>query len=491
MGIIKRQSITNGIVTYAGIFIGFINLMVIQPKFLTAEELGLTRILYSCSMVIAMFIPMGIGSATTKYFPQFRNPETKNHGYFGFMMLFPVVGFLIASVILYFIKDFIVLQYIKESKLFTEFYNFIFPLSFIIACISCLNIYCYSLLKSTVPVFLNDLVSRLMILILVPVYYIKWITLFQFIVLFTGVYGIQLAMLTFYIFYEEIPGFKIDWDFFRKKNKLINLLKYGWIMWFAVLASIGLKELGTIIIGKFMALQFVAIYAICAFIPTIIEAPLNALERITTSKIAYAWNDQNLTEIKTIYQKSSLYMLLIGGLLFLGININIVDLLSFLPEKYHAGNLVVLIISIGTLFNMATGVNTAILFYSDEYRTGAIFLISLIFISFLFQIFFIPIWGINGAALATAVSGMLFNLANLIFVSIKFHLHPFSTKTAAIVLLVMLCYVLNYFLPQLPNAILNIGYRSVIISLVYFFTVYFLKIVPEFHHHLPFQKNKP
>lgn len=489
MGIIKRQAITNGIVTYAGIFIGFINLMVIQPKFLTAEELGLTRILYSCAMAIAIFIPLGIGGASTKYFPAFRDPKTKNHGYFGFMMLSPLVGFLMASVVLYFIKDFVVLQYSKESKLFTEFYNFIFPLSFVIAFISCLNIYCYGLLKSTVPVFLNDLVSRLMILILVPVYYIKLISLYQFIQLFVGVYAIQLSLLIFYIFYEEVPGFKIDWKYFRKNN-LMKILKYGWLMWFAGLGSIGIKELGTIVLGKYMALQFVAIYAISAFIPTIIEAPLNALERITTSKIAYAWNENNQSEINVIYQKSTLYMLLIGGLLFLGININITDLLSFLPAKYHAGNTVVLIISIGTLFNMATGVNTAILFYSDEYRTGAFFLISLVFISFLFQVLFIPPWGINGAALATALSGMLFNLANFIFVWKKFHLQPFNINSLSIVLLILCCFMINYFLPNLPNVFINIIYRSVIISFTYFIMVYLLKIVPEFHHYIPFMNRK-
>ena len=82
MGVIKRQGIKNTITGYIGILIGFVNLIVIQPHFLTKEELGLTRILYSFSLLVAMFVPLGIGNATIKYFPQFKDPAKKHHGFF-------------------------------------------------------------------------------------------------------------------------------------------------------------------------------------------------------------------------------------------------------------------------------------------------------------------------------------------------------------------------------------------------------------------------
>ena len=47
MGVIKRQGIKNTIATYIGFVIGFVNLIIIQPNFLSKEELGLTRVLYS------------------------------------------------------------------------------------------------------------------------------------------------------------------------------------------------------------------------------------------------------------------------------------------------------------------------------------------------------------------------------------------------------------------------------------------------------------
>jgi O-antigen/teichoic acid export membrane protein len=58
------------------------------------------------------------------------------------------------------------------------------------------------------------------------------------------------------------------------------MLSYGFLLSFAAIASLGLKYLDSIMIGKYMAIEFVGIYSIVAFIPTVIEAPLNSLDRI-------------------------------------------------------------------------------------------------------------------------------------------------------------------------------------------------------------------
>src|SRR5690349_16743749 len=97
MGVIRRQGITNTITTYIGIALGFVSLIVISPHYLTKEELGLTRILYSFSLLVAMFVPIGVGNATTKFFPLFKDEKTKHHGFFGFMLLFPMLGFILGA----------------------------------------------------------------------------------------------------------------------------------------------------------------------------------------------------------------------------------------------------------------------------------------------------------------------------------------------------------------------------------------------------------
>jgi len=483
MGVIRRQGITNTITTYIGIVIGFVSLIIISPHFLTKEELGLTRILYSFSLLAAMFVPVGIGNATTKYFPIFKNKETKHHGFFGFMLLFPVIGFMLTSGLLWVLKDFIMNQYRRESPLFLEFFNYVFPLIFFLSFISILGVYCFSHFKSTVPAFLNDVVVRILNIGLITIYYLKWLTLNQFIACYVGIFALQLAGLVTYIFIFDKPGFKIDWKYFREK-KFFELIRYGMLLWFAGVASIGLKYFDSIMIGKFMPLGFVGIYTIAAFIPTVIEAPLTAIDKIAASKISFAWADNRRDEIYNIYHKSSLYMLLLGGFLFLNININMTSLFTFLPGDYSQGGLVVLIISIGTLFNMATGLNASILFNSDKYRYGAIYLITLAIMVFALQMMLIPRMGLEGAAIATSTSALIYNTMLTLTVWKFFRLQPFDKKNIRIAALITGCYFMDMLVPHLDNKYLDIVMHSAIISIIYFTVVYYLKIVPEMNNFL-------
>jgi O-antigen/teichoic acid export membrane protein len=481
MGVIKRQGIKNLISTYLGFIIGFVNLIIIQPYFLTKEELGLTRLLYSFALLLAMFVPMGIGNATTKYFPFFKDPEKKHHGYLPFLVCFVAAGYVLVGTALYFLRDFIMDQYRTESPLFNQFFTYVFPLVFALSFISVLNIYCNVNYKSTVPGYLNDIFTRLASIVVITLYFNQWLTLNGFIAAFTSIYIIQLLVLIGYILTFDRITFKIDWQVFREK-KVFSLVSYGMLLWFASVASLGLKYFDTVMLGKFMPLGFVAIYTIASFIPTLIEAPSNALEKIAAPKIAHAWRHNNMEEIRNIYEKSSLYMTVLGGLLFLLVNSNIQQMLSFLPDDYQGGMYVVLIISIGTLINMITGMNIPILFNSDRYRYGAVLLILLAVIVLLLQYMLIPILGMEGAALATCIASLIYNAVVFYLVYRFYHLQPVKRRTLQVLLLITMLFIPAWFWQPQGDPFLLIGIRSLIIIAVYSAIIYYLNIVPEFHH---------
>lgn len=478
MGVIKRQGIKNTISSYLGILIGFVNMIVIQPQLLTKEELGLTRILYSFSLLVSVFVPLGIGNATLRYFPVFRDEKKKHHGYFAFMNLFPVIGFLLAFIFILLFKDFILNQYRRESPLFLEYFNYVFPLIFFNSFINVLSIYCNANLKSTVPSYLNDIVVRVLTIVVVSVYFLKWIDLNGFIACFVMIYGFQLSVLIGYVFYFDRPSFRIDWPVFREK-KFMNLIRYGLLLWFAGIASLGLKYFDSIMIGKYMPLTFLGIYTIAAFIPTVIEAPLVAFEKIAAAKISYAWATDDRRQIDEIYHKSSLYMFLLGGWLFLMINGNTSALYTFMPAGYELGEHVVLIISIGTLFNMATGLNAPILFNSERYRYGALLLILLAVLLLAFQILLIPRFGLVGAAIGTAGSSILYNSLMMLAVWRFYGLQPFSIRNLKVLLVFLLSCLCFRLLPEIANPYVSIPVNAVILSVIYAAGVIVLRIVPE------------
>lgn len=497
MGIIQRQTIRNSIVTYTGIAIGAISLILIQPRFLTKEEIGLTRILYSFSALIATLTPLGVTHIIIRYFPYFRDRERRHHGFFGFMLILPLLGYLIVGALLYVFKDFIISKYIGQSKLFTDYFYYIFPLTFFLTFIGVLSSYSYSIYRTSVPLLLSDVLVRLGSILLFTIYFIKLIDRDQFVMLFVAVYGTQFIVLIIYLFYEDRPSIKINWEKY-KEHTPVKMVKYGLMMSLSGITALGLKYLDTVMLGMYKphqaslnALDVVGIYSIAAFVATFVEAPINALDRIMTPKVADAWKRNDITDIKQMYYKSSKYLFLLGGFLFLLINLNIDSLFQLIPDHdYSLAKGVVLIISIGTLINMCTGNNDGIIYTSSRYMMLTWLLIVLLFVAYVNYRIFIPLFGMNGAAIATALSATIYNFSKYFMIWRYFHLQPFTIDTLKVIAVIIITGAAVYFIPSVHNVFADVAIRSSLIGVIFGGLTYALRIVPEFHYLIPFLNKK-
>lgn len=485
MGVIQKQGIQNTIITYIGIIIGFINLLIVQPHFLSPDELGLTRVLFSFSTILSTLIPLGVTNIIIKYFPVFRNPQNGHQGFPGFILLFFFIGYTLISLLLFLFKDVFVSLYTKESQLFADYFNYVFPLSFFLGFNLVLTSYCFALFKTTIPSLINDILLRILSIVIIACYFIKTISLTQYVTLFVAIYGLQFIVLSIYILLHDRPSFKIDFSKLRE-YKLNEIVSFGLLLSIVSFSSIGIKYIDAVVMAKYLPLSLVAVYSIAAFIPTVIEAPLNSLDKIAGAKMAEAIVKNNHKEIQDIYYKSCKYLLVLGGGMFLGITINIKYLLSFLPPIYHQGTLAVFIISVGTLFNMLTGSNTSLIFNSGNDKQGGIMLILIMIGAIILNILLIPIYGLEGAAFATAISSFFYNLFKYIFIWYKFKLQPFDRQTIYILLLILCCWGVNWFIPDTPNNILNILFHSILICLLYLIVIYNMKVGEELYSQIPF-----
>jgi O-antigen/teichoic acid export membrane protein len=229
-------------------------------------------------------------------------------------------------------------------------------------------------------------------------------------------------------------------------------------------------------------LGLVAVYTTAIFIASFIEVPLGALERISHTKIADNFAKENFVEIEKIYKDSVKYLLLIGGLLFIGINActKYVYQIAHLPEAYIQCIDVVYIVGVGALVNISTGVNSAIMFYSKHYVLGTVFLVITLVITVVLNVVLIPVYGIYGAAAASALASLIFNFVKFFFIYQKFKFQPYTLKSLYIVLLIIICSAVTYFLPEIRScALVNLVFKGGIVSLLYIAAIYRLKIAPE------------
>ncbi len=136
-------------------------------------------------------------------------------------------------------------------------------------------------------------------------------------------------------------------------------------------------------------------------------------------------------------------------------------------ERYAGGKYVVLILGIGKLFDLVTGANHIIIGYSPYFRFNFYAVVALAVLNVVFNLLLIPPFQINGAALATMSSLVLYNLFKLILIYWKEKLHPFTMRIGWVMLAGVVTYFVAILIPGLNAPVWDIIIRSVVITVVY------------------------
>lgn len=465
MGEIKKQSISNTLLSYIGAALGFL-LIYIQPNLISSSDIGLLRLMYSFSWMAAIIMPLGIGSVTMRFFPKIKNDANVNNGFFAVILIVASIGAFIIAMLLYLNKSFFI-NYYQRSPEFPGYFNEALVFAYILSLISVYSVYSSSLLKTTFTVFLTDIFTRIGQLVLVIIYHYHYINKQALILLYIGVFLLQLVLLLIYLVKKGSVSFKVNWIFYKTLN-LKEVITFALLMTVTAFASLGIKFIDQLMIGHFLNEKLVGIYATCVMMCAIMEIPFNSLERIAQPKISYAWSIKNTSEVEKIYELSSRYMFFVGGLLFCLLWASIDLIFMFLPAEYSVGKMAFYIVSFSSLFNLLTGVNSSVIMFSHKYFAASFFLFVLIIVSFVANNLLIAPYGISGAAIATLIAIGAFNLLKYVYILVRFKMQPFSKQTfyifCCIVLSITFILILPVALHPFVKAFLGCGFTVILFS---------------------------
>ncbi|MCC7302164.1 MAG: polysaccharide biosynthesis C-terminal domain-containing protein [Bacteroidia bacterium] len=481
MSSIQKQGLFNTAFAYLGVMVGFVNILILQPRFLTPEELGLTRMLFSVSIIFGTIFPLGLNGVVIRFFPQFRNRETGNYGFINLIFLTILASFMLFASGLFIFRHELFEGYSK-SPLFVEYFMYIFPMTLFAGLISMMNAYAFIIFKSTVPAFLDEIFGRLYQVVILGMYFLHWIDFHTFIVLFSFMYAIQFLILFVYLRKEDRISGKIDWAYMRKQNWK-EIRNFTFVIALATLASRSLRQVDVVMVGSDLSggipLEEVAVYTIAATIGTIVEVPSNALSKIADSKVSHALHHGDMTLVRGVYYKSARLLSAIGGLLLLGVVVNIHALLQLIGEKYTGGETVVIIMAGSAFFNMMTGLNNSIIFYSRYYITGSLLVLGMVILTLVLNYVLIPRFGITGAAIATATTFSFYNIMKYVIIWAGFGLQPLGKFVPVVLFALAAALGVNYLIPEMENKYIDMALRSVVVSAVYLPVLWFSGVVPE------------
>ena len=481
MGVVIRQSFISSALTYVGAVVGFFNVLWLYPKFFNdLDEIGLFRVITDTAILLVPFAQMGLSTTLVKFFPHFKNSAEKIRTLLNTFLVCSVVSFLLFCIIFYlFEKPF--QEYIgKNSPEVIPHLKVVLALIFVLVITGILESYSRSLLKIIVPNFLKEVLIRVLSAFIVTLYFLKVLDINELLISLVLVYATALMILFFYLGYLKQLSFKIDIKIFDRAL-VKSILQYSL---FAILSSgsgLIVMKVDSIMVAAMLGLNDNAIYTTAFYIATVIEMPRRSISQILLPLVSSNFSQGKNTVVESLYRKSSINLLIIGVLLFLGIVSNLDSLYFLIPkwQEFAPGKVVVIIIGVAKIIDMVTGVNGEIIIMSRYYKFYIIAISLLAVFIIISNYYLIPAYGLAGAAAASLLSVLVFNLSKLIFIKVKFNMQPFTVNTLKVLLLGAAVFLMIQYLPRNPNPMVDIFIRSSIITFIYCFAIIRLKISEE------------
>lgn len=466
LGIIRRQGLQNTLISYVGVGVGFANNIFLFTHFLSKSELGLTRLLLQIGVLVALPAALGLPNVTARYFPQFRDKAGRHGGYLWLLLSVPVALYGLALAVFFLAKPAVLRYYAGHSELLPRYYDWVAVLGFSILVYNLLDAYLRSLYKTVVSSLIQDVLLRLGTATAVGVYALGWIDFGTFVGLFVGVNALGTLGLAVYAAWLGQLFAWPDWRAFRA-GQLGEMLRFGL---FSVLGNFSNTVIATV--DSLMILRFgtdaqVGVYTTAFFVTSVLIVPARSLYKIATPQVSDFWSQGALNQLAALYRRISLLNLTAGGFLFAGLWANVDVLFRLLPPGYDQGRYVILLMGLGRLFDMATGINGIILYTSARYRWDLAFNLALGGLTVLSCWYFVPRYGITGAAFASALTIVIVNTGRVVGVWWWFRMQPFTGRTLAVLAIIAVAYAAGASMPALGSPWLDLIARGAVITLVY------------------------
>ena len=471
MGIVFKQTSWNIVTISIAILIGGVNTLYFYPEFLNDNYYGLVVFLLATSNLLQPLMSFGAQHTIIKFFSSF-NDKKKKDQFLSSIIFLPLFFIIPITFIVVQFHD-IIAQFLSVKNPIIESYVWvIFLVSFATSYFEVFYSWSRVQFKSIFGNILKEIYPRISVLFLLVLVSFEVLNKENFVWWLTGLYYVRLILMIVYSFYLYKPVFSITIP-----DNFKEILSYSFYILLAGSAASFLIDIDKYMIPQKQAISQTAYYAVAVFIATVVEIPGRAMFQILNPLVAKSLNDQNYSELKYLYKKSSENLLLISGLFFLLINLNIDSFYLLLNNQFYSNaSLVVLIISSAKLIQMSFGCGPAILATSTFYRITLPFSISMAISVYLLNDYLIDLYGINGAAISTFIVLLIFTIIKILYLVFKIKIQPYSLNSLKILFSIFIVYLINYFINIDYNPLLDIFIRSVGIIVLYLIMIYLFGI---------------
>ena len=228
MGIIAKQSIQGTIVTYLGVAVGFVTTFFVLTRFLSAEEIGLARVLIDAATLFIGLAQLGTSSSIIRFYPHFKgNQDTEakhqnEHGFFFWTILIPLVGFGLFTILYCACYTPLSQWFGEKSPLFIEYYYMVLPMAFFMLYQTVFETNANVRMHIVVPRTVRELITRIGLLAAYLLYSFRVVNINGFVIALCAVYAVAMLCNIVYLFSLGEVSLRPDWQFIRNNRSLVK-----------------------------------------------------------------------------------------------------------------------------------------------------------------------------------------------------------------------------------------------------------------------------
>ncbi|MBN1645239.1 flippase [Candidatus Woesearchaeota archaeon] len=457
-------------------FLGYF-IRIILARNLSVEDYGLFFAVFAFISFLLFFRDLGLGSALVKHLAEFKAKKKFNAIKTGIVSVFLSLLILSAifGVVLYLLAPFLAQNYFKDERALYIIYFFIAYILFSALFLFLRNIF-QGLQKIKTFALMEPMRLGIALLTIIIFFAFEYS-------LFAPVIAYSLSWLAIFLIFLPFASSAFSFFGYRIKN-MKKVTKQLYLFGIAIaLAHIGAKviaRIDTLMLTYFTSLTEVGIYNVVLPTALLFLFFSEAISPILYPLVSELWakkDQKKLSEGINLLYKYSFVITIPAFLTVLVFSSLIIKILFGI--EYVAGSLALQILLVGILFLLVATINNTVL--AAIGRPAAVTKAFLIVagLNILLNLLLIPMLGINGAAIATAISYLALLLISTIFVAryIHFKFPLFAWAKTFLIGLVFLFIAFAMKIVLATNIWIELIITVFLAGLIYLILAYLLRLI--------------
>jgi len=371
MGIVFRQSVKTSIVVFTGALLGALSIW-LSTRYVAQRQYGFINNLTRWAMMLSVFTPFGLNNTLAVFIHRYNNEDAKRKMLLTICMVVPLGITLIISAIYFLVPAWVLRHFQPEDRPLMQAYYVWLPVyTLLFVYMTMLEQYLCSQMKVAISSFMREVLLRVINIALILLFAFQYVTFSVLVVGTVFIYFVPVLIFFLISYNTKGFGFSTNLDSFTSVEYK-EILHFSWYHYLYNISMMLLAFMDALLIPLYDIRGFsaLAVYAVAIYFISLINMPSKAFMQASLSALANAFAEKNIEKAKDIFIRSSINLLIptLGIVVIMCCNLENAVAIIGSGRNYSGLIPVFLVLLIGQLINIGTGMNDQVLSITNYYK---------------------------------------------------------------------------------------------------------------------------